>query len=283
MSARFSNTSRKRRSRPSVASSVPGSVMARKRRPSPPVRSQKWASWLLVSMVDPDLEAATNRHLARSSSASTRAMAAGSVVSSTRRSRWPGAAPKVCHSTSGKRLEPPIPMMTTWSRPSAAAAPASSSSSPRRPCTSATTGSHPSRSATSVGSSCQRVWSALRMRATASASTSSATAASTASAARPRRSLAINPSAPVTPATLTPTPDEHAGERCGAEACTPAVAPRRHAAPRLAAPITSIVGSGWAPSPPGMLRRPPTPNDHQVSTEPISERGSPRSSSRFPP
>jgi hypothetical protein len=38
--------------------------MARKRLPSPPVRSQKWASWLVVSIVVPDFEAAMNRQRA---------------------------------------------------------------------------------------------------------------------------------------------------------------------------------------------------------------------------
>src|ERR671910_3650394 len=53
------------------------------------------------------------------------------------------------------------------------------------------TGSHPSRSAISVGSSDQRVWSPAHMRATASRRARSDAASATRSATGPRRSRSI--------------------------------------------------------------------------------------------
>jgi hypothetical protein len=114
MSARFSNTSRNDRPRARPASSEPGSVITANG-PSPPARHHAHSRWLRVSMVEPDLEAATCRVRSGGHASATRATAAGCVESSTTRRGRPGCGPKVLASTSGNRLEPPMPMSTTWS------------------------------------------------------------------------------------------------------------------------------------------------------------------------
>src|SRR5829696_1368107 len=185
MSGRFSQTAAKARSRASAPSSLPGSVMTAKRAGSG-WRSQAQARWLRVSNVEPDLDAATCSVRSGDSSAARRAIAAGSVVSRTcSAGPAPGATPWA--STSGKRLEPPMPMTSTWSTPAATRLAILLSAS--RPVTmSGTTVSQPRRSATSVGSSRQRVWSADQALETALSSVSSDTAALTGEASGPRRS-----------------------------------------------------------------------------------------------
>ena len=67
-------------------------------------------------------------------------------------------------STSGKRLEPPMPITSTCSMPSTRASQRLVSAG-RSARTSSITGIHPSRSASSVGSSRQSVWSPSNRRA----------------------------------------------------------------------------------------------------------------------
>ena len=86
-----------------------------------PMRAQNVSRWLRVSMVEPDFDDARNSVASSGHSWPMRATAAGSVVSSTRSSGRPPDGGKVRARTSGKRLEPPMPMTTTWVRPSAAA------------------------------------------------------------------------------------------------------------------------------------------------------------------
>ena len=165
MSGRFSKVARNRRSAASFASSEPGSVMTANCS-GRPLRAQNVSRWLRVSMVEPDFDDARKRVASSGHSWLMRATAAGSVVSSTRSSARPPEGGKVRARTSGKRLEPPMPMTTTWVRPSAAAVVANVSSRSRSARISGATSSHPSRSATSVGSSCQTVWSRAQIRST---------------------------------------------------------------------------------------------------------------------
>src|SRR5712691_8848166 len=69
------------------------------------------------SRVVPDLLDTMKRVLAGSSLRSTLRIWAGSVESSTCSSGKPAPRPKVIRSTSGQRLEPPIPRSRTWSKP----------------------------------------------------------------------------------------------------------------------------------------------------------------------
>ena len=108
MSGRFRNVRRKPRSSARAASFEPGSVIATKREPSRPVAWKKYSSITSGSSVEPDFEAITNSE----PSTGTACTASGSVVSSTC-SRPPNASP----STSGARLEPPMPHSTTRSKP----------------------------------------------------------------------------------------------------------------------------------------------------------------------
>ena len=168
MSGRFSNTSAKPRSRARSPSSDPGSVITAKR-PRPFARAQAHSRWLRVSIVEPDFDDATCRVTSGSHSRPIRAMATGSVVSRTwSRGRF-GAGSNVRASTSGKRLEPPIPITSTCSTPSTRASHRLVRPG-RSACTSAITGIQPRRSASSVGSARQRVWSPESRRATASRS-----------------------------------------------------------------------------------------------------------------
>src|SRR5262245_17880796 len=150
-------------------------------------RSQAQARWLRVSSVEPDLDAATCRVRAGSSSAPSRAMAAGSVVSRTVRVGAAGSVAPERATTSGNRLDPPMPASSTWSTPSARRAVRAPRVS-RRAAMSGPTVSQPRRSEISVGSSRQSVWSPAQVRATASRSASSPRAAAVPSARGPRRS-----------------------------------------------------------------------------------------------
>src|SRR5262245_25306155 len=149
-------------------------------------RSQAQARWLRVSSVEPDLEAAMWSVRSGGSSVPRRAMAAGSVVSRTWR-RGPAPPAVAWATTSGNRLEPPMPASRTWSTPAVIAATRAVKPS-RRAAMSGPTVSQPSRSEISVGSSRQRVWSPAHVRATASRSASSARAAAAGSARGPSRS-----------------------------------------------------------------------------------------------
>ena len=114
-------------------------------------------------------------------------MAAGSVRSSTCSAGAPVLVALLRATTSGKRLEPPIPASSTWSTPAASTLHrAAVDSSPAD--MSATTDSQPRRSAISVGSSRQSVWSCAQVRATASRATRSARAAAAGSVRDPSRS-----------------------------------------------------------------------------------------------
>src|ERR671931_971536 len=104
-------TSRKPRSRASFSSSEPGSVIATKNSPRPPFRSQKKSRCERVSSVVPDFEEAMKSVLSRSRRSSECRISAGCVVSST----WRERSPKLFLSTSGARLEPPIPSRTNVS------------------------------------------------------------------------------------------------------------------------------------------------------------------------
>jgi len=75
--------------------------------------SQKYSLCDSVSVVLPDLEATTNRVSSRSILARSARMVPGSVVSSTCSPGWPFTWPKVLRSTSGPRLDPPMPSSTT--------------------------------------------------------------------------------------------------------------------------------------------------------------------------
>ncbi len=119
-------------------------------------------------MVLPDLDDTTTKTPPWSRRSRTRPTAAGSVVSSTLTGIPPACGPRAFWSTSGKRLDPPIPESTTSVKPSATAASAKAVSSASAAIISSMTCIHPRRSATSVGSSCQTVWSPTHMRGTTS-------------------------------------------------------------------------------------------------------------------
>ena len=114
MSPGLEKTARNPRSRASSSSGVPGSVIATNRSP-PGASSQKWARWLRVSVVVPDLLATMNSVRGSSSERVTRSIVAGCVVSSTISSSAPSAAPNVVANTSGASEEPPIPSSTAVS------------------------------------------------------------------------------------------------------------------------------------------------------------------------
>ena len=107
----------------SCSSFDPGSVMAMKRfgACSPPTasftRSKKYCSKILGSSVVPDLLETMKSVLARSISLSRAFTCAGSVESRIRSCGWPSAFPNVSDSTSGQRLEPPIPSSSACSKP----------------------------------------------------------------------------------------------------------------------------------------------------------------------
>jgi hypothetical protein len=104
------------------------------------VRSQKYSRCERVSIVEPDFEEAMNRVRSRSRSPSRRLIAAGCVVSSTRKE----SAANARRSTSGASEEPPIPSRTNASNCSIAAS-AKAFSSWMRGRTRLTTSSHPSQ------------------------------------------------------------------------------------------------------------------------------------------
>src|ERR1041385_1727496 len=98
----------------------PGSVMAIKCRPifsfpsASCARAKKYCLKMLGSSVEPDLLATMKSVRLRSTWLSMDLICAGSVESSTCSSGWPACWPKVIFSTSGQRLEPPIPSSRAW-------------------------------------------------------------------------------------------------------------------------------------------------------------------------
>ncbi len=93
-----------------------------KARSSPRVRrarSKKWRCRMSGSRVDPDLLDTMNRVLAGSIWRSIRRICAGSVESRISSRGKPGWAPKVSASTSGPRLDPPMPSRTALANPAA--------------------------------------------------------------------------------------------------------------------------------------------------------------------
>ena len=126
------------------SSSEPGSVIATNCAPRPPVCSQKYSRCERVSRVDPDFEETTKSVRSSSRLPSSRRIAAGCVVSRT----WNDSTSNARRSTSGARLEPPMPSSTVWSNCSRApAANAFSSSTCGR--IRATTSSQPSQRSSS--------------------------------------------------------------------------------------------------------------------------------------
>ena len=81
------------------------------------VSSQKWARCESVSTVVPDLLDTMYPVVAGSIAPVTRVIASGSVVSSTWSVGCPSALPKELRSTSGQRLEPPMPSRTQSRHP----------------------------------------------------------------------------------------------------------------------------------------------------------------------
>ncbi len=196
MSARLANTRRKPRSRPSSASGVSGSLMTAKFDGSG-WRCQNHSSRLRVSAVVPDLEEATTRVCSAGSSAATRAIACGSTESSTWSSSPRAGRARLRATTSGNRLEPPIPSTTAWVRPSARACSVQRSSSATSSASSPGEVNQPSRSATSVGSSCQAVWSRFHSRVTTSRRWSSAVASATSEAMGARCASVCSAAVPI--------------------------------------------------------------------------------------
>ena len=88
----------------------------------------------------------------------------GTVESRTISSGYPGALPNVCRRTSGPRLLPPIPSRTTCLKPACRTSATKASSSGSCSRIKSVTVSQPRRSAISVGSGFQTVWSPLQMR-----------------------------------------------------------------------------------------------------------------------
>ena len=96
------------------SSDEPGSVTATKRSAAfAPARTKKYSISALGSVVPPDLLETMNSVLSRLIDASVRCTCAGSVESTMRRFGKPSACPKVSASTSGPRLDPPMPRTTT--------------------------------------------------------------------------------------------------------------------------------------------------------------------------
>jgi hypothetical protein len=79
----------------------------------------KRSRWQAISIVVPDLEAATTRVEAHGSRRSTSSTAPGSVESSTVRRGEPAVGPKTRASTSGNSDDPPMPTSRTSVTPSA--------------------------------------------------------------------------------------------------------------------------------------------------------------------
>ena len=115
-----------------------------------------------VSSVDPDFDETRKSVFARSSFRSRARMAFGCVVSRT----WKVSAPKVRRSTSGARLEPPMPARTTLVRPSSYTRRANASSSSMRSCMRRGSSSQPSQRFSSAP--VQSVASRFQTRSTSS-------------------------------------------------------------------------------------------------------------------
>ena len=155
-SARRTRCGGSRRHARSARASIRGSVMATNWRPAPTrprewaTRSKKYCRKTFGSSVLPDLLATITSVRSRSTRLSTARTCAGSVESSTWRSRPSGWRPNVRASTSGHKLEPPMPSSSACVKPSARASPAivASSGSRRRPA--GTASSQPSHVASSA-------------------------------------------------------------------------------------------------------------------------------------
>ena len=151
------------------------------------VCSKKYAKCESVSVVSPDLEATMKSVVASLIFERTPRIVAGSVVSRTCSFGCPLRVPNVLRSTSGHRLDPPMPSRTTSEslRPCTAR----SLSSPPFSSILSATSSQPSRSRIScllAGSALQRVESLAHRRRGASSFCSLASCASTAGWSGPR-------------------------------------------------------------------------------------------------
>ena len=118
----------------------PGSVMATKRLPasSEPTALRIWSKKnclrIFGSSVEPDLLATTTRASPRFTSSQAAFTCAGSVESTMRSAGNPGCGPKVLASTSGQRLEPPMPRSRTVWKSALFISPPSSAKVPRSLC-----------------------------------------------------------------------------------------------------------------------------------------------------
>ena len=123
-SARRRRCAGSRRPWPGLRASIPGSVMATKRRAASAgprtaaTRSKKYCWKALGSSVLPDLLATITSVRSRSTRPSSAATCDGTVESRTCSSGAPGWRPKVRASTSGHRLEPPMPSSSACVKPS---------------------------------------------------------------------------------------------------------------------------------------------------------------------
>ncbi len=128
----------------------PGSVMASTSWPGCSLstvfctRSKKYCLKMFGSSVAPDLLDTMNNVLAMSICFSMDLICAGSVESKTCNSGWPSCLPKVSFSTSGQRLDPPIPSKRACLNPALMASAAASARSWRCAAWSSATCSQPS-------------------------------------------------------------------------------------------------------------------------------------------
>ena len=166
----------------------PGSVMAMKRLPAasaPTARrisSKKNCLRMFGSSVEPDLLATTTKVSPRFTSSHAAFTCAGSVESTMRSSGNPGRWPKVLASTSGHKLEPPMPSSTTDWKSELSTSPPSSAKAGRSFCWRSTMSIQPIHC--SSPSRVHRLGSFCQKRSTLWLACQSAAAASTA----PRRS-----------------------------------------------------------------------------------------------
>src|SRR5438552_14912781 len=113
-------------------------------------RSQKYCLKMLGSSVLPDLLETINSVRSRSIVLSRRRIWAGSVESRTCKRGKPELAPKLCASTSGPRLEPPMPSSTASLNPAFLTSAAKLSRRPAPFSSASTRLSQPSHCASSV-------------------------------------------------------------------------------------------------------------------------------------
>jgi hypothetical protein len=162
--------------RASASSGEPGSVMAANRepasaRPAASTRERKKRYCERVSSVVPDLLDTRKKVRSRRAPASAERIASGSVASSTSRIGAPGPGVMQRFSTSGARLDPPMPSRSTRVKPAPRTSAEKARSSAIRARSRPGSSSQPSRlrmTAAWAGSSFQREASRAKSRATAS-------------------------------------------------------------------------------------------------------------------